>query len=90
MLSLPQSPPKQPIHPDYFFRSFATSIIKPDNSDIVTLVISALCGITDVVQVALKGFTLQELLQTLHNYLVPPGYILFTLHTPRQIIQFQP
>lgn len=53
----PQSPPKQPIHSD-FFLNFATSIIKPDNFDIVTLAISALHGITDMVQVALEDFTL--------------------------------
>lgn len=84
VLPLPQSPPKQPSHLNYFFLighfflSFATPITKPDTSDIVTLAISALHSITDMVQMALKGFTLQELLQTLHNYLVPPGYILFT------------
>lgn len=41
-----------------FLPQFATSIIKPDNSDIVTLAISALHGITDMVQVALEDFTL--------------------------------
>lgn len=75
MLPLPQSPPKQPIHPDYFFLSFATSIFKPDNGNTVTLAISALHDITDMMQVTLKGFTP---LQTLHNYLAPPGYMLFT------------
>lgn len=79
--------------PSYFFPiglSSATSIIKSGISDIITLAISALRGITDTEWRPCKVLTYRSCFRHTYKYLVPPGYILFTLHTPRQIILLQP
>lgn len=79
--------------PSYFFPiglCFATFLIKSGISDIITLAISALHGTTDTGWWPCKVLTYRSCFRHTYNYLVPPGYILFTLHTARQIILLQP